>query len=200
MGRPARHDAEALLDAGVRLFVDGGARAVTMAAVARQAGAPSGSVYHRFSDRAALLRALWQRAVEAFDDPYREQLGDDPTPQHAVEMAVWVVEWCRNNQAAATVLHAGKSAFSPEQWSAADTAATEAYEEGRDRAVAARVKQVAKTAGRRPDEVAFAMLEMPIAVVRRSLPEPVPADAADLVRRLASLMILGEAPPAPGQR
>jgi hypothetical protein len=48
--------------------------------------------------------------------------------------------------------------------------------------------------------VAFAMLEMPIAVVRRSLPEPVPADAADLVRRLASLMILGEAPPAPGQR
>lgn len=200
MGRPARHDAEALLDAGVRLFVDGGARAVTMAAVAREAGAPSGSVYHRFPDRSALLHALWRRAVQSFDEPYRDQLGDDPTPQRAVEMAVWVVEWCRENQASAIVLHAGKTAFSPEQWSAADTAATEAYEASRDRAVVARVKQVAKAAGRRPDEVAFAMLEMPIAVVRRSLPGPVPADASDLVRRLASLMILGEAAPATDQR
>jgi len=200
MGRPARYDAEALLDAGVRLFVDGGARAVTMAAVAREAGAPSGSVYHRFPDRSALLHALWRRAVQAFDEPYREQLGEDPTPHHAAEMAVWVVEWCQENQAAANVLHAGKTAFSPEQWSVVDVADTEAYETARDLVIAARVKQVAKAAGRRPDEVAFAMLEMPIAVVRRSLPGPVPADASDLVRRLASLMILGEAAPATGQR
>lgn len=191
MGRPATHTPEALLDAAVGLFADGGARAVTMAAVARAAGAPSGSVYHRFPDRPALLAALWLRVVETFGAAYVRRLGDAPTPQDVVETAAWTVSWCREHPGAAAVLNAGRSAFSPEQWSAEATEALRTSERARDRAIGARLREAARTAGRPADEVLFAAVELPVSVVRRHLPGEVPADAVDLTRRLASRIVLG---------
>ena len=66
MGRPARYDVDSLLDGAVALAASGGPAAVTMTAVASAVGAPSGSVYHRFPTRAALLSALWLRTLERF--------------------------------------------------------------------------------------------------------------------------------------
>lgn len=191
MGRPATHTPEALLDAAVGLFADGGARAVTMAAVARAAGAPSGSVYHRFPDRPALLAALWLRVVETFGAAYVRRLGDAPTPQDVVATAAWTVSWCREHPGAAAVLNAGRSAFSPEQWSAEAAEALRTSERARDRAIGARLREAARTAGRPADEVLFAAVELPVSVVRRHLPGEVPADAVDLTRRLASRIVLG---------
>ena len=57
MGRPARFAADELLDVALDLAAAGGPEAVTMAGVAEAAGAPSGSVYHRFAGRPALLGA-----------------------------------------------------------------------------------------------------------------------------------------------
>ncbi|MEJ7734392.1 MAG: TetR family transcriptional regulator [Polyangiaceae bacterium] len=47
-GRPAKFDREELLDAALALVAEGGPAALTLAALARAAGAPTGSIYHRF--------------------------------------------------------------------------------------------------------------------------------------------------------
>ena len=106
MGRPAKHDAETLLDAAAAIVADEGPVAVTMVAVARRAGVPSGSLYHRFPSRAALLGALWLRTVRRFKAGWLAALGgDDPL----VTAARHVVAWSRRNRAEALLLLHGAS-------------------------------------------------------------------------------------------
>ncbi|MCG7527704.1 TetR/AcrR family transcriptional regulator, partial [Streptomyces sp. OfavH-34-F] len=68
MARPPRFSTEQLLDAAVPLAAASGPAGVTMSAVAQATGAPSGSVYHRFPGRDALLAEVWLRTVERFQD------------------------------------------------------------------------------------------------------------------------------------
>ena len=75
------------VDAATRLFAEGGVRALTMNAVAREISAPSGSIYHRFPDRAALLAAMWFRTTGDFQRGYLDVLGDPATPAGAVRAA-----------------------------------------------------------------------------------------------------------------
>lgn len=188
MGRSTVHPPAALLDAAIDLFGAGGPRAVTMVAVARAVGAPSGSVYHRFPDRGSLLAALWQRTAGEFEERYLDALGPSPTPESAVRAAVWIVEWCRHEPGRAAVLNAGPRAFEPETWSDAARDAHQAAERTRARHQAAAIRAVAHQIGVRRDETAFAMFGLPMAIVGHHLrvPEPIPPGAADLVRRLAS--------------
>src|SRR5262249_22753799 len=117
MGRPPTHTSAQFLDAATALFAEGGVRAVTMAAVAKATAPPSGSVYHRFPDRPALLAELWLRTLRDFQDAFVTTLGDADSVDVAVEAAAGVVVWCRRNPAAARVLDAGKYAFGPAEWS-----------------------------------------------------------------------------------
>ncbi|MFC0598156.1 TetR/AcrR family transcriptional regulator [Streptomyces palmae] len=64
--RPPRYDESDLLGSAVRLAAALGPAAVTMAAVARECGAPSGWVYHRLPRRAVLLAELWLRTAGEF--------------------------------------------------------------------------------------------------------------------------------------
>ncbi|GAA3955408.1 TetR/AcrR family transcriptional regulator [Gordonia caeni] len=66
MARAARFTADELLDAALELAVEGGPAAVSIAAISRRTGAPSGSVYHRFAGREELLATLWLRTIEEF--------------------------------------------------------------------------------------------------------------------------------------
>jgi AcrR family transcriptional regulator len=54
---------EAILDAAREVIVTRGARGATVEAIARQAGVPVGSIYHRFSSIDELLARVWLRAV-----------------------------------------------------------------------------------------------------------------------------------------
>lgn len=190
MGRSAVHTRAALLDAAVGLFADGGARAVTMSAVARAAGAPSGSVYHRFPDRGSLLAALWQQTEADFREAYRVALGD-PTPRRAVEAAAWIVQWCRREPDRAAVLNAGPHAFGPHSWPEEARRVHHAALREMEAELGKVTAQVARAAGVRRDEAAFAMFGLPLAVVGQYLrvPEPVPASAVGLVRRLATRLL-----------
>ncbi|NEE35160.1 helix-turn-helix transcriptional regulator, partial [Streptomyces sp. SID7982] len=87
MARPPRFDSDQLLDAAVRLAADGGPAAVTMSAVAQAVGAPSGSVYHRFAGRPALLAEVWLRTVERFQEEYTHSLDQEPDPHRAARAA-----------------------------------------------------------------------------------------------------------------
>lgn len=61
----SEQSAERMLDAAAALLEDGGLAAVTVAAVADRAGTSNGSLYHRFGDRAGLVRALHERSFTA---------------------------------------------------------------------------------------------------------------------------------------
>lgn len=59
MVRTARFSEDAFVRAAVALIARGGPQAATIAAIARAAGAPSGSIYHRFASRDALVARAW---------------------------------------------------------------------------------------------------------------------------------------------
>lgn len=194
MGRPATHSDQDFIDAAAELFASGGARAVTMMAVARAVGAPSGSIYHRFTDRPALLAALWLRTLRRFQQAYRQVLGPDPTPADAVEATASVVDWCRANLAEATVLQAGSRTFDREHWPDESLAELTDMDAAMQRTITSTVRTVAALTGRPRDEVAFAVLDLPLAAVRRHLlaGEPPPPKTTKLVRSLAERIMLPE--------
>ncbi|GAA4530655.1 TetR/AcrR family transcriptional regulator [Amycolatopsis samaneae] len=185
MGRPPTHTSAQFLDAATALFAEGGVRAVTMAAVAKATGAPSGSVYHRFPDRPALLAALWIRTLRDFQSAFVTALGDADSVDDAVEAASGVVLWCRANPAAARVLDAGKHAFGPAEWSETAVAETARADGELKAALKRATAKLPGITGGTDEEVVLALVEIPRAVVHRYLSagRTPPPRAVDLVAR-----------------
>lgn len=105
MGRPAKFTSDELLDSAADLLVEGGPAALTAAAVARAAGAPSGSVYHRFPSRDVLAAALWMRTVERFDHEVVSGMEAPGEPiDVAVAVATRVIDWSAEQPVDAFVL------------------------------------------------------------------------------------------------
>ncbi|GAB3492969.1 TetR/AcrR family transcriptional regulator [Amycolatopsis cihanbeyliensis] len=196
MGRPARHTADDLLDAAIRLFATEGARGVTMSAVARAVGAPSGSVYHRFPDRPALLAGAWLRTVDRFQDGYLEVLAREPAEVAAVEAAAHVVRWCRKRPDEGKVLQAGRREFGPDRWSAEDHARAERAERRLESALRAAVRRLRPVTGAGTEEVMLVLVDLPHAVARRYLArgEPPPPRAVDLITRAARTLLASGRP------
>ncbi|WP_274563828.1 TetR/AcrR family transcriptional regulator [Streptomyces spiramyceticus] len=169
MARPPRYDTPLLLDAAVQLAAAGGPAAVTMAAVAKAVGAPSGSVYHRFPSRTALLAEVWLRTVERFQEGYAAVLtasGDDPR-QAAVAASRHVVAWSRAHPEEAALLLHGAEAFGRSEWAReyADRA-----DEG-NRRVFGEISAIAAALGAagtvETERIALALVDLPLALVRR---------------------------------
>ena len=76
LSRDSRYDA--LLDAAAQLLADDGFSAVTMEAVAAQAGVSRPLVYKHFDNREALLAALWRREAAAIDAAGRARPWAEP--------------------------------------------------------------------------------------------------------------------------
>lgn len=193
MGRPPTHSADDFVDAAVRLFAAGGARAVTMTSVAAEAGAHSGSVYHRFPDRPTLLAAVWLRTVRRFQHDLLAVLDEHPGAEGVVAASGWTVDWCRDNLGSAVILHAGKRAFSPETWPDQALDELRAHETERDRQTARRVRALREQTGRDAEEILLALLDLPIAVASRYLSrgDAPPRTATHLTTRIAALIMQG---------
>jgi AcrR family transcriptional regulator len=193
MGRPPAHSVDEFVDAAVRLFAAGGVRAVTMTSVAREVGVQSGSVYHRFPGRPALLSAVWLRTERRFHQQLLRVVDEHPGAEGVVLASGWIVGWCQDNVEEATVLHAGVRAFSPATWP--ETARAELAENtaARDRETARVVRAVRARTGRDADEILLALLDLPVAVVSRYLARGTvpPASATELATRIARQIMAG---------
>lgn len=191
MGRPSKYDLDHLLDAAADLVAVAGPSAVTMSAVAEATGAPSGSVYHRFRDRPALLAALWLRTVERFQRGALETMRLDPPQQAVSRTARYVVEWARSNPRDAAVLLAGAGQFAEGQWS---DAARESLQRS-NTALAAAITDLARRLGghnaRDTDRVMIAMVDLPEATIRRYMRtgRPIPAHAPGLAESAATALL-----------
>jgi AcrR family transcriptional regulator len=184
MPRPARYSVDELLDAAVMLLADEGPSAVTMSAVARTVGAPSGSMYHRFPTRAALCGELWIRTEERFHFGVTEALSGAEDPQtRCVAAARFTVRWCREHPNEAQVLLAGADALAAVDWPEHLTAAR--------RRLHRRLRQLMKDVPGDTDRVTAAVVDVPYAVVRRHLlaKQAVPASADDIVADCARALI-----------
>lgn len=193
MGRPPRYDADSLLDAAVALAAGGGPQAVTMAAVIDAAGAPSGSLYHRFPNRPALLAALWLRTLERFQTGFLEAFAAEDGATAALGVARHTISWSRAHHAEARVLLYGATDFGHEEWS--EPARKQLV--SRQDAVAEAIDDLAAKLGLHGSDgherAMLATVDVPLAFLRRHLSagEPVPAGAERLiepaVRALLSL-------------
>ncbi|MGI5347517.1 TetR/AcrR family transcriptional regulator [Streptomyces sp. CA-250714] len=192
MARPPRFDTDQLLDAAVRLAAVSGPAGVTMAAVAKEAGAPSGSLYHRFAGRNALLAEVWLRTVERFQESYLRVLSAyDDVRQGACAATRHVVAWCRAHPDEAALLLYSPGDFGREEWS----------DEHRSRAdrgnrrVFAELGPVATALGADGAEgverLTLALIDLPLSVVRRHLRAggALPAYAEALVEDCAAALI-----------
>jgi AcrR family transcriptional regulator len=184
--RPARYSVDELLDAAADLLAADGPVAVTMSAVARAVGAPSGSMYHRFPTRAALCGELWTRTEERFQRGFAEALGtsDDATAR-CVAGARFTVQWCRERPAEAQVLLTGADALCRADWPAPLKARRDRVRNATRRLLAGLDADA--------DRVHAAVVDVPYAVVRRHLVarQTIPESAEQIVRDCAVALISG---------
>ncbi|GAB2500516.1 TetR/AcrR family transcriptional regulator [Nocardiopsis aegyptia] len=194
MGRPARFRTEDLVTAAIGLAAEGGPAAVTMAALARATGAPSGSLYHRFSGRPALLAAVWTHAVTDFQAGCRRTLAADPPSAAAEATARHVLSWSRARPDSARVLLHRPADFDEAHWPEPDRELlrTANAEVGTLLARLAReLREPEETAEAALERVRLAVVDLPLALVRRHLLQGhgVPAEAEDLAADAARRLL-----------
>jgi AcrR family transcriptional regulator len=168
MGRPAKHEADALLDAAAAIAGAEGPAGISMVAVLRRAGVPSGSLYHRFPTRAALLGELWLRTVSRFQVGWLRALRNDDPRAGLVAAARQVVAYSRRNRDEARLLLSGADELAQPDWPAETRRAVE--EQQRDAEAALRSVAAALGGGQETFErVVLAAVDIPYAAVRRPL-------------------------------
>ncbi|MER7734257.1 helix-turn-helix domain-containing protein [Streptomyces erythrochromogenes] len=194
MARPPRFDTDQILDAAVRLAASAGPGGVTMSAVAQAVGAPSGSMYHRFAGRAALLAEVWLRTVERFQEGYLACLHGEPDPHTAARAAArHVVAWSRARPEEAALLLHGAAEFGRADWSEEHTRRADSGNERVYAAIGGLAASLGFADARGLDRVVLALIELPLSVVRRPLRagEPLPAHAEDLAGECAAALLAG---------
>jgi AcrR family transcriptional regulator len=186
MPRPALFTLDGLLDAAAALLAADGPSAVTMSAVARAAGAPSGSMYHRFPTRAALCGELWLRTEERFHAGVTAALATSADPQgRCVAAARFTVQWCRDHPVEAQVLLVGADALGAADWPDELISRRKRLHRALRRTLAGMPAD--------PDRVNAAVIDIPYAVVRRHLMarHAIPPSADAIVEDCARALIRG---------
>jgi AcrR family transcriptional regulator len=89
MGHPAFGNSD-FLDAALALAAEHGPSGVTVAAISARLKAPTGSFYHRFASRDALLAELWFNTVLAFQEGIRLALDAGDGLRAALHTPAWV--------------------------------------------------------------------------------------------------------------
>jgi AcrR family transcriptional regulator len=169
VGRPALHDTQALLDVARTIAVDHGPASVTIAAVSAASGAPSGSLYHRFDDRSALLGQLWLRTTGRFQAGFLEALASAPSAEGCVAAAIHVVRWSRDHSAEARLLLRGPEDFAAAEWPAPTRRRAASDRRALEAALRERATELGGPATEALDRVVLAAVDLPYAVVRRHL-------------------------------
>ncbi|MFB6940437.1 MULTISPECIES: TetR/AcrR family transcriptional regulator [unclassified Streptomyces] len=199
MGRPSRFDTNRLLDAAVRQAAASGPAGVTMSAVAAAVGAPSGSVYHRFAGRTALLAEVWLRTVESFQEGYVGILEADVDPHRSAPAAArQVVAWSRAHPKEAALLLYGAEEFGRANWSEEHIHRADRGNQRVRTALASVTAALGAEGPQAAERVALALIDLPLALVRRHLRagRPLPDHAEDLAEESAATL-LGTLPTRP---
>jgi AcrR family transcriptional regulator len=172
MGRTAMFTVDALLDAARDVVLAHGLRGTTIASIAAQAGAPVGSLYHRFSSVHEILARAWLRAATATQQVHLHHQIDDRDPvDAAAELSVAYYDYCIANPKDVLLLDrispGDLASFNLSEQQQSDLAQSNA--EARKQ-IAAMARRLFGTADARAcDAVVLALVDLPASFARRYL-------------------------------
>lgn len=92
MVRNAQFDDDSFIQAAIDLISLGGPSAATMAAIAKCAGAPTGSIYHRFESRSALMGSAWFYCISSMADDVLPHLHQGSSDKAIAALTHWTEE------------------------------------------------------------------------------------------------------------
>jgi AcrR family transcriptional regulator len=196
MVRTAQFTPAAFVQAAMELVAQGGPAAASMSAIARKVGAPNGSIYHRFSSRAAILLSAWNAAYSSFVEVVAAPL----RAGRARDAAIAIVDWAAadNCRARFLLLNDAESVF-------ADLAPPDdllitlrRLEDELDTAFQVCLAGIAGNENLPDDEITtrakFLIFDAPIALLRTPLQasSPIPAVVRNIVAEMhATIAIVG---------
>lgn len=171
MTRLAQHLPDDILDAARGLVLRRGVQSATVDAIARASGAPVGSLYHRFGSRDRLMAELWLRAVRRSQAAFLTAASHANPEQAAVDAAWSIHDFVRQHRHDARLLVSFRredllrDARSPELIK---------HLKELNRPLAAAIAQMArrlfgKATARTVEQTLFAVIDIPMGVVRRHL-------------------------------
>lgn len=179
--------------AALRLVADRGPQAMTVAALAREVGAPTGSIYHRYRSREQLLAELWMDVVEGFQATFTASLAQANDIEGAIEVARVMVTWTRSHplEARLLLLHRRQD-FVGGEWPADLAARAAALEPQLGAALRACARRTC--GGTDADSMArlrYALLDAPFGAIRPYLQarKVLPAVVDDLVATTARAVL-----------
>ena len=186
MSRVARFNEAKILDVTADIIAAGGPGAATIAAIGHRLGAPSGSIYHRFPSRSALLGRLWMQKAAQFQDRFVAALAHDEPYAAGLEAALSFPRSVRSDPAGAKILLLyRREDFLDDAWPPAIQEEAKRLGDQVTYALAAITKRLFDRAGAADRRaVTFAILDAPMAGVRRHVManEAPPATVDKLLR------------------
>lgn len=192
MAPPRKHDTDCILDAARAIVLRDGARAASVALIARESQAPVGTLYHRFGSRDGVLEAAWLRALERFQTRALA-VATHPDPlEAAVAMAVSQITFAEEQpQDARLLLTLRRDDLLDANPGDSFRARLDEINEPLETTLAGLAKELrGQTDARALDAVTRAVVDLPNAAVRRhahevgTLPSWLEHDIAAAVRKL----------------
>jgi len=175
MVRLAKFTETQLIDSAIDVAAQCGVAAVSMSAIAVKAGAPIGSVYHRFDSRGTILARAWLRVKGDF----RQEVASRWQGGDSWEGVAGLLDWCRRKPVYARFLLLGDDALIVDAGLSADTLAALEAEQAQLDACFERCAAVLD-AGQDADAVStmlrFTLIDGPVAIVKPYLTnnQPIP--------------------------
>jgi len=102
--RPARFHHDLIIDAASAVVAKRGPTGASISRIARAAGAPTGSIYHRFSSRDVLLGEVWLSAAISFQQGFIDLLNANGGEPQIDDLALYLPRRVRVHPIEARVL------------------------------------------------------------------------------------------------
>src|ERR1700674_1898372 len=193
MPRRARFSEQQILDATATLVATGGPDAATIGAIGALIDAPSGSIYHRFASRDILLGRLWLSKAAFFQDRFAQALAKPDAATAGLDAALSLPRSARADFAGARILLLHRrDDFLGRDWPVDMAAEAARLKEQIDEAMKDIARRLfGRAAGEALRLASFAILDVPIAAVRRHVAanEVPPAYVDDLIAKAYAALI-----------
>lgn len=183
MVRLAKFNETHFIDSAIDVAAQCGIKAVSMSAIAVRAGAPIGSVYHRFDSRGTILARAWLRVKADF----RQEVASGWDGGDSWNGVAALLDWCRRKPVYARFLLLGDDGWIADAGLSADTlAALEAEQAELDACFerCALTLQDKVAADAVAPVLSFILIDGPVAIVKPYLVnnQPIPACVDAILR------------------
>jgi AcrR family transcriptional regulator len=174
MVRLAKYSDDSFIDSAIRIAAQCGIGAVSMASIASNAGAPIGSLYHRFDSRNTVLARAWLKVRADFRAEVSCHWAEGDT-WRAVES---LVQWCRSKPVYARFMLESDDAPDFGELTPALRAELEADQAELDAAFLRCVGTLPAHVGVPEHVLRFILIGAPVAIVKPFLSQDLPIPAS----------------------